>query len=343
MGIVAHPEPKYQFEGKTMLKCISKIHNTRHKSFNKKLTNDYYINDLIEHGHWKSLVPESPFPYVDTNILIADLIQLMQDTYHFDNDIKSQITFCYRTWPMKVVGKASKPICITNPHQYLLKDLKCRVTPNGPIRNVTLDDMFIRIQIPEGAFIHDDCSCDLEFMMLVVDEIGDSIQKSFHWVKKGVPIHLFMDNISSHGTIDCKEEFVKTLKEKYNVVVVWQVPRSPETNLLDLGVWMSFQSLVERLHRFQLMEPNVLNRTVMKAWIVYSGYTKLKEVDDRWKEVLALIIKDDGSNALVETCWKMEAKQEVLPPIFAEIEMNDNLDCEDEENVMTLVNGEDDD
>ena len=89
MGIVARPEPKYQFEGKIMLKRISKMRNTRHKSFNKKLTDDYYINDLIEHGHWKSLVPESPFPDVDTDIVIADLIQLMQDTYHFDNDIKS--------------------------------------------------------------------------------------------------------------------------------------------------------------------------------------------------------------------------------------------------------------
>ena len=77
--------------------------------------------------------------------------------------------------------------------------------------------------------------------------------------------------------------------------------------------------------------------------MVYSGYAKFKEVDNRWKEVLALIIKDDGGNALVESCRTMEDKQEVLPPIFAEIEMNDDLDCEDEEDVMTLVDGEDDD
>ena len=41
--------------------------------------------------------------------------------------------------------------------------------------------------------------------------------------------------------------YLNVLKEK-NIEVIWQIPRLPETNMLDLGVWMSIQSVVQRVH-----------------------------------------------------------------------------------------------
>ena len=57
-----------------------------------------------------------------------------------------------------------------------------------------------------------------------------------------------MNNAGGHGTKATIDAYVSLLEEKHNVVCVFQHPRSPATNMLDLGVWMAFQSLVEKLH-----------------------------------------------------------------------------------------------
>ena len=60
-----------------------------------------------------------------------------------------------------------------------------------------------------------------------------------HFVPPANVVYLFMDNADRHGKKHVKDDYVSILKDEYNVEVVWQVPHSPETNLLDLGVWMS--------------------------------------------------------------------------------------------------------
>lgn len=57
-----------------------------------------------------------------------------------------------------------------------------------------------------------------------------------------------MDNTGGHDTGDVIKEYITILKDKHNVIVVFQVPRSPYTNLLDLGVWCSLESEVEKTH-----------------------------------------------------------------------------------------------
>lgn len=52
-----------------------------------------------------------------------------------------------------------------------------------------------------------------------------------------------MDNTGGHGTNEAKEKYTKILK-LFHIEIIWQVPRSPETNMLDLGCWMSIQSAV---------------------------------------------------------------------------------------------------
>ena len=53
----------------------------------------------------------------------------------------------------------------------------------------------------------------------------------------------------STGDESIYDEFMnrKKLKEDYNIILKHQVPNSPETNLLDLGVWRALQSAVENL------------------------------------------------------------------------------------------------
>ena len=51
--------------------------------------------------------------------------------------------------------------------------------------------------------------------------------------------------------------------KKYKIEIVQQVPRSPETNVLDIGIWMSLQSAVEKEHRGQKCDASALDGTVI--------------------------------------------------------------------------------
>ena len=109
-----------------------------------------------------------------------------------------------------------------------------------------------------------------------------------------------MDNAGGHGTDDCVTEYVKILKDDFNVICVHQRLRSPATNMLDLGVWMAFQNVVEKIHAGKVRERDALARTVEEAWSEMDP-VKLTNVWNRWRLVLDLIIEDDGGNRKVES------------------------------------------
>ena len=87
--------------------------------------------------------------------------------------------------------------------------------------------------------------------------------------------------------------------ETYNIELLHQVPNSPETNLLDLGVWRSMQAAVERLCFRQRHDPEVLAARVHDAWDAFPCRT-IEKVYKRWELVLDLILKGDESNIFVE-------------------------------------------
>jgi hypothetical protein len=52
-----------------------------------------------------------------------------------------------------------------------------------------------------------------------------------------------------------------------------QIPRSPETNLLDLGIWCGLQHMIEMVHREKTKaSTSALARTVMNAWNRYNSF-----------------------------------------------------------------------
>jgi hypothetical protein len=110
-----------------------------------------------------------------------------------------------------------------------------------------------------------------------------------------------MDNVGGHGTIEAWREFTQELKVGYNVEIIRQIPWSPETNILDLGVWCSLQSAVEKVHRNLTTSClAALQLSVERAWIAFNS-EKILKVYMRWKKVLDLIIADNGDNKLVDS------------------------------------------
>jgi hypothetical protein len=74
------------------------------------------------------------------------------------------------------------------------------------------------------------------------------------------------------GQMKQKNEYVSILFFKFNILVIWQIPNSPETNMLDLGVWGTIQEMVEYLHRQRCMDVDVLAKSVEEAFSILNGY-----------------------------------------------------------------------
>ena len=72
------------------------------------------------------------------------------------------------------------------------------------------------------------------------------------------------------------------LENNYNIICIHQYPRSPATNILDLGIRMALQSVVEKLHHNQRQELNALCSTVKKVWQALDT-VKLINVFEQWK------------------------------------------------------------
>ena len=138
----------------------------------------------------------------------------------------------------------------------MLKDREI-VTSTGVRRHLKLDDLILHRHVKPGTSITRDVTCDSKYMLNNIDDIGQSIRTSYHWVERSKVIYLFMDNAGGHGTTENKQLYQNTLKTKYNAEIVWQVPNSPELNMLDLGAWMAIQSEVDEIHKTRVMRNDV--------------------------------------------------------------------------------------
>ena len=147
-------------------------------------------------------------------------------------------------------------------------------------------------------------------------ELGKKIRGVYkNIINETTLIYLIINNAGGHGTKDCIEEHIKMLKKDHNIIVKHQVPWSPETNLLDLGIWSSLQSLVEKTYLGQRSDKLSLDENVQKAWNNYMSADIFKKVFDRWKKVLQIIIDDKGGNKNIDNHRKN----------FLQTKMIDNL------------------
>lgn len=335
LSCVAPPVKNQNFDGKVMMKRVSTYVKAKCASYTEQFTNDWKVNRLVREGLWKNLyIPgmlhldfyESIGSYFDLEEYIADRLVLTYATYSRSGKtsyLKHIDLFDSET--KKVKGE--KKIIYHN--RPILGEHRAICTKEGISRLLTLEDCKLEVETLAGMLVERDCSCDSEFMLDVVDELGTAIRTAYHWLdQKTVPVHLFMDNAGGHGTEEAKLAFVDILKENYNVEVVWQCSNSPETNILDLGIWVILQSLVEYMHKSRRMNEDSLAETVEKAWGMIDASVKFLLVIDRWKRVLGLIILGKGDNHLVETCRGLR-KSLVDDAMKILVDLDDDLESED--------------
>ena len=162
-----------------------------------------------------------------------------------------------------------------------------------------MNDLTLKVNPQKGKILEKDISCDLAFMLDHIRDIGASVRNAYSHLDENVPVYLFVDNAGGHGKIEVKKQYEKILMDEYNVLIEWQVPNSPETNMLDLGVWVSLQSIVENIHKGKVMQSDVLSQSVEEAFR-YISSTVLDKVHSRWKLVLQLLVSGEDTNEVVE-------------------------------------------
>ena len=111
---------------------------------------------------------------------------------------------------------------------------------------------------------------------------------------------LVLDIAGGHGTKEAIVQFKAIMKNDYNIIPVHQIPQSPETNVLDLGIWMSLQSAVEKCHRLRRGDNDALRATIMKVWKDVASEEAFVKVFERLKKNYAVIEKSQGSNDYCE-------------------------------------------
>jgi hypothetical protein len=285
--------PSEGFDGKIYNKRVSKKVTTSRLSYSQKFSDCYHVNYLLRQNEWHEycFMPD---------MIPCHLFLCLQDTYDLDEDITQDLVLSYSTYTTARTNTKTI-VRLGWDDKDLILGHRIRTVPQGEDRPIELADFTLHLRVPSGTEYEKDCNCDSTFMLNTVREIGKAIREKMPHVPAWIPIHLFMDNAGGHGTNEAKAEYEQILLDDFNVKIIWQCPNSPETNMLDLGAWMSIQHVVEEKHRTRTMNENSLARTVQESFDDFDGSRKLAAIADRWELVLDLIIEDEGDNTLVES------------------------------------------
>lgn len=283
--------------GKIFLRRVSKMKKAKKTSYSQKLHTLGEVNDLLKGGAWKEL-------YVD-GMTVGELLDVIVNFYDINDEVADRLCFRYET-----IARKNKKTCDLSYEEEdtKLEDLQMREMQGTTVtgRELTIQDLDLFVRTKKGDEVEVDCSCDSTFMLSVMRDVGVSVCNYFFWIPRNkngrllLTVYLIIDNAGGHGTNEAIQEYRSMLKEEFNIVLLAQVPRSPETNLLDLGVWRSMQSYVETLSYRRLQSVEAIAEATEKAWDEFPA-EKIEKVYKRWLLVLKLILKDKGGNRYVET------------------------------------------
>ena len=151
-----------------------------------------------------------------------------------------------------------------------------------------------------GNDIEEDYSCDSDYMIKAMDQVGVAIHKTFHWIPDHQTCYLVTNDAGGHGINADITQYTSLLFDKYNVKLIFQVPISPYTNTLDLVGWMCLHAFVESEHYLKYINLEALCNSVLQTWNNGGLDVSITKVFDRIRPVLCNILEGGGRNELVE-------------------------------------------
>ena len=314
MGIVASPkllDDGTTFDGRIMLKRVAELKKSSRGGGNQRFTDDAVLNSEIKNGSWRQ--------YYVPGMTVLELLNVVAEMYELEPNILERMQLKFRPKESANWKRLHDNNTIDS---YKLA--------NGI--GITVHDISLEVYYTAGEEVTKDVNCDSKFMLDSMDEIGESIREKMSWVPLTTTIILFMDNAGGHGTDNAVKQYTQHLLHRYRIQIVQQVPRSPETNLLDLGIWRSIQSAVENEHRLKRYEANALARSVERAWNHRLKPTVFQNVYGRLLQVFTLIVLDNGDNNLVESKRGKLFSDPLMPEGPVILEENDEQPAVQNEN-----------
>ena len=291
MGVVARPIPHRRFGGKVLMERVSTTKRVQKATSHRNFSDDALVNEAIINGEWKNLI-------CSTEELVVDILDFISTSYALEEFISQRMEASF----VSKIGNAGR----VETKVLLPTDVISHVTirdqddKNVPPRPLQITDINIRVRNRINDVVEEDCTCDSEYMKKAMDRVGLAIREAYNWMKPSETCYLVMDNAGGHGSKEAIVWYKQLLLTKYNVELIFQVPRSPYTNVLDLGVWMAIQSIVERNHFLKRCTTDALVRTVMHTWESTDLDRILSNVFNRLRVVLCNILKGNGNNDCVE-------------------------------------------
>ena len=91
MGIVAPPNRLHGFDGKIMMKRVSRQKKSKTTTYHQRFSVNYHLNQLIKQGEWK----ETCFM---PGMLAWQLFETLQDTYDLEDDTVHSLVTWHRPW-----------------------------------------------------------------------------------------------------------------------------------------------------------------------------------------------------------------------------------------------------
>ena len=256
MGVIGNPDQEHGFDGKIEIVRISEPYQVKKTSYRQTISFDRVVNQALKDGEWRGL-----FQNIDiTTWNIGEMTNAIIDYYELQNDLQGELVFRFNSY--KTSGKVEM---LTTDCTKRLSTYNRR-TLDGSMLPAHLEVVELHIKMIKGSFIEKDCSCDSDFMLRTLPQVGQKIRQAYHWLPADESIYLQMDNAGGHGTKVAIEEYTQNLRENFNIVIVHQPPRSPDTNVLDLGLWNAIQSRVDETHRTRTIQAESLAESTKTAW-----------------------------------------------------------------------------
>ena len=116
-----------------------------------------------------------------SDLQTQEALKFIKSSYDLDTNIA--LSFSYKMY--NSTGTKTKWIRYSD--GFFSKNRKI-TNKDGSVRDLGLDDIILFKNIKPGTLISKDTTCDSDFMMRVVRDIGTAIRASFDWVDKKVLI-----------------------------------------------------------------------------------------------------------------------------------------------------------
>lgn len=252
VGVVGEPLPDQGFNGKVcLIPCVIE------DKYKKTTTHCAFCDSLDDNNQvvsaWHEILGDDATARLMTPAQARD--QLAAGVELRDG-VKERIVFV-RVKKAKVSASAG-----VKAKQRQLETLR-----EGQSFGDKYEEYFIRVQNKKGDKRSADTNVDGKFMKKILKEqIGPAIRRAYWWVPKEEEIYCQLDNAGGHGSKEVIEGYVRMMKEKFNIILVFQSPSSPDFNALDRGVWMCSQAETAKLSRNLRRDFKSLHECVMKAW-----------------------------------------------------------------------------